>query len=274
MAERAAARPWAFGLAPAVLTGLAALADIVLILGWLAGDLSATAVLGCHLALVAAVAGAARLVCREAPSEGLVRVVLLLLFGPFGGPVLMIAAPGPAATDTALRGTPRPRGARPRDAADRLHDQIRQGRRHPLPQIAAPAFLDRLAGGTLDQQQQAIAAISRSYHPDMRPALMAALASPVPALRVQAAAVFARLRGSYGAQAKALLARPDAPAQALRDVAASGFVDADTCALLRAALLRSEEDRAAQMSGAATAAFRPALLEAPRLRRYACGGVG
>ena len=92
--------------------------------------------------------------------------------------------------------------------------------------MPAPAFLDRLACGTLDQQQGAIAAISRDYHPNMRPALMAALASPVPALRVQAAAVFARLRGTYGERAKALLACEDASAQDLQEVAASGFVDA------------------------------------------------
>ncbi|CAM3403291.1 5-bromo-4-chloroindolyl phosphate hydrolysis protein [Paracoccus nototheniae] len=279
MADRTAARPLTLGSGPAILAGLVALGDIVLIMGWVAQDLSALAVLACHLAGVAAFGGAARLICRDDPAFVAVRLVILVMFGPFGGPVLLILAPTTAASalDRPLR-QPRPRQTAPRDAADAIYDQIRQGRRHPLPPGQAPGLLDRLSHGTLSQQQEAIAAISRSYHPDMRPALMAALASPVPALRVQAAAVFARLRGSYGEEAKALLARAGTAGAAdptqLRAVAGSGFVDTDTCARLLALAQRLDDDRAAIPPAQAPQPFRPALLQAPRLRRYACGGVG
>ncbi|MTE01485.1 hypothetical protein GIY56_14445 [Paracoccus sp. YIM 132242] len=268
--ELARPLPRSAGFAPSLLTGLAALGDILLLHAWLVHDLLMIAVMALHLCLALAFGALARLVCGQTPSRALAGLAILALFGPFGGPVLMMIGPAPVALDRpAVPVAGRPLSPLPpRDAADDLFDQIRQHRRHPLPGDGVPGFLQTFRTGTLRQQQEAIAAISRGYHPDMRPALAAALASPVPALRVQAAAVHAKLRGTHGARAKAMLADPGQARDraALLEIAASGFVDEDTCARLL--------DLAAEDSPSVAAPpMRPALAPPPRLKRYSCGGL-
>jgi hypothetical protein len=271
-------------LAPSVLAGLAALVDILLIRAWLAGDLPMIRVMALHLCLSLMFA-TAWFLCHRSLSTTLASGAFLILFGPFGGIVAMVLALG---RDVSVARQPLPapgRGPvqpRPHDAAELLFEQISQRRRHPLPAAAVPDFLTTLRSGTLDQQQNAIAAISRNYHPDMRPALNAALASPVPALRVQAAAVYAKLRGTYGSRAKELLARgqmggeaaPDATA--CLEVADSGFVDDATRDLLRQRALspRAVQDMPPPASVAAARPARSILRTTPRLKRYACGGLG
>ena len=273
MRELAVPLPRSPGAGRSLLTGLAALGDILLLQAWLGGDLLMTAVMALHLGLALAFGALSWLLCGRSASPALAGFAILALFGPFGGPVLMMIGPGHASPATPLAGDARPAlpPAPPRDAAEDLFDQICQRRRHPLPRHGTAGFLHTFQAGTLRQQQDAIAAISRAYHPDMRPALSAALASPVPALRVQAAAVYARLRGTYGDRAKAILADPGQPRDraAVLEVAASGFVDDETSARLL--------DLAAQDGPAAPAIpvppRRPALQPMPRLKRYSCGGL-
>lgn len=255
------------GMRIGALVGLAALADITLVWAYSMQGISIVAVMALHLGIVGLFPVLYRvLVSRTGPLTW-VMTAILALFGPFGGPALMLIAPWEAKslsasdqkvqTDAALRRA---------DSAEGLADSIVQRRRHPLPTTGMPGFVQVFRTGTLRQQQGAIAAISRQYHPAMRPALATALASPVPALRVQAAAVHAKLRGKFEAQAKAILADPaSVDAATIQAVANSGFVDAQTC-----------EQLAALDGGKVPpkpVASRSALEPGPILKRYSCGGL-
>lgn len=264
-AEASSGRAQLSGMGIGALIGLAALADILLVRAWLMQDLAMIAAMGLHLGVVALFAGLCRAILGRGAPAIWAMTAILALFGPFGGPALMIIGPGQAggsAADAPRTGA----GRRPASAAEALADSITQRRRHPLPLTGMPGFVQVFRTGTMQQQQRAIAAISRHYHPDMRPALATALASPVPALRVQAAAVHAKLRGSFEAQAKAILADPaSADAATIHRVAASGFVDDETRLLLLAL--------AADHAPPAAVDRRSPLLPAPRLKRYSCGGL-
>lgn len=278
MRELAVSLPRGTGLGPPLLTGLAALGDILLLQAWLGQGLLMILVMALHLCLALAFGALSWLVCGQSRSRALASFAILALFGPFGGPVVVMIGPGhvPAATQAApaRRRTLSP--AQPRDAADDLFDQICQRRRHPLPQDGMAGFLQTFRVGTLRQQQEAIAAISRAYHPDMRPALSAALASPVPALRVQAAAVYAKLRGTYGNRAKEILADAGQlrDRAAILEVAGSGFVDENTCGKL---LDLAAQDRplllVPPLPVPPAPSRRRALGAVPRLKRYSCGGL-
>lgn len=273
MRDLAAPLSRSLGFGPSLLTGLAALGDILLLQAWLGGNILMITVMALHLGLALVFGGLSWLLCGRSESRALAGFAILALFGPFGGPVLMMIGPGAVASATRTAPlAPRPLSlVPPRDAAEELFDQISQRRRHPLPQDNGPGFLQTFRAGTLREQQEAIAAISHAYHPDMRPALSEALASPVPALRVQAAAVYARLRGTYGDRAKEILVDPGKPRDraAILEVAASGFVDEETCARL---LDPAAEDRAAAPVAPAPP-LRPALAPMPQLKRYSCGGL-
>jgi len=262
-AETSIARARTSGPGVGALIGFAALADILLLRAWLMQDLPMIAVMGLHLGLVALFAGLCRAMLGRGAAATWAMTAILALFGPFGGLALMLIGPGQAgASGPAQAGA----GPRPAAAPEALADSIMQRRRHPLPLTGMPGFVQVFRTGTMQQQQRAIAAISRHYHPDMRPALATALASPVPALRVQAAAVHAKLRGSFEAQAKAILADPaSADAATIHKVAASGFVDDETRLLLLAL--------AADHAPPAAPLPRAPLLPAPRLKRYSCGGL-
>ncbi|AXQ95999.1 hypothetical protein LV780_19705 (plasmid) [Cereibacter azotoformans] len=279
LAPPTAAAPHAVGLLAPV-----ALVDVALALVWGMGLVTSTDTILIHAGVVAAAAAAGLVFRPGLGAEIALRAALLLLLGPLGGLVLLIAGAGPARIapeglqDESLTAPPR--------RAEALADAIRQGRRRqPLPEPPRP-FAPLFREGPLDRQFRAISVISRHYRPDMLPALRVALASPVPGLRVQAAAIFARLRGHYGEMAKELLAAPaapPAPAEARRlagrcaEAAASGFVDEAVAARLRARQAElldlagpeapgEAADPPPEASGTARDPGRP-------LKRHSCGGI-
>ena len=197
----------------------------------LSGGPGAAPVLTVHVAAVAILGGVPLL--RHGRSIRLEQwCVIALLFGPFGGMVLCLfrATTGresdrlPASRATPDVPVPSP--------AEQLAARIRDGRRHRLGKAPAP-FTQVFASDDVAAQQHALASISRSYRPEMRDGLRLALESAVPAIRVQAAAVHARLRGQFDARAKALLTDgPAADPQEALEVALSGFVTAEVAARL------------------------------------------
>jgi hypothetical protein len=252
------------GLLPADL--IIALGDLAIIHAWLSGKISSIAAVGVHIAFTFTLVGLAALVRRTLTARLVCRLFTLLLLGPLGGAAVLVQRgtqlvrrDGSSAPKKALVEKAKPRLLRP-GRAEAICAAIRQGRR-PRPAVSRlKGFAEIFAGDDLTAQQAAIAAISRRYRPDMLPALMTALDARIPAIRVQAAAVYARLRGEFADQAKALLAaKPDlseggeavaALARECRSVARSGFLDRSIVELLEAAAEALERDLARHRLGA------------------------
>ncbi|TNC74979.1 hypothetical protein [Rubellimicrobium roseum] len=255
-----------------ILSVTLAAVDISLAWFWIVDTLSTAQVVAAHAAAVGLAGGLALRLRRPDRTDIAAALLMALLLGPLGGVALVIGDLGRGGEPAPIA-RPAPRVAPP-SRAELVHAEILQGRRPRVGASVPRPFSQVFASGSLARQQEAIAAISLGYRPQMLPALRLALASEVPALRVQAAAVFAKLRGSFGERAKALRAAavagplpPDLAAEA-EAVAASGFVDPDTAAELRA--------QAARVSGAPAdrpRRSRDALLRPPRLKRHSCGGV-
>ena len=236
--------------------------DLVLIRLWVRGELSTPETLAAHVAATAIAVVITLALWRRGRVQAVGSLLICLLLGPIGGLALLIADLG--------RGTTRPLVARskpltaPPSRAERLHAEIVQGRRRHARTEPPQPFAEVFASGALARQQEAIAAISLHYRPEMLPALRLALASEKPALRVQAAAVYAKLRGSFGERAKAVCSAAVAKRFSLElaveaeTVAASGFVDQSTVAELKAHAVR-----AAAMARLATSGRRPDALDLP-----------
>jgi hypothetical protein len=72
-------------------------------------------------------------------------------------------------------------------------DQVLTGRVTSVADAAPQSFFDVIHHGTLEQKQSVLGIIARRFHPEYAPALAAALKSPEPVVRVQAAAVAAHV---------------------------------------------------------------------------------
>lgn len=113
------------------------------------------------------------------------------------------------------------------------YERIASGRVPRLDTAPPVNFMDVIHSGSLEERQRALGLIARHFHPDYAPVLEAALRSPAPVVRVQAAAVVARVREDLKAKVAALVnggARD--PARALGD--AGELRALQDCALLGA----------------------------------------
>lgn len=80
------------------------------------------------------------------------------------------------------------------DEITQLYDRVATGRTADLSSVSAQSFSAIIQTGSLSARQSALGVIARSFHPDYLPALMLALKSEEPVIRVQAAAVATRVR--------------------------------------------------------------------------------
>jgi hypothetical protein len=278
-------RAAAAGVGLLVMDSLAAIGDVAIIAAWLDGEVDSIAAAGAHVLLAFALAGCLVLVHRRATARLTCRLVMLLLLGPLGGISALIQHSSRLGRRDGSRLLHAASPVRPAaefrrtSQSETVFAAIQQDRR-PRPVRSRPGnFAEIFAGADLQPQQEAIAAISRRYHPHMLPGLMIALGSPIPAIRVQAAAAYAKLRETYAARAKVLLAADPAEvaeeavatalARQCREVAQSGFLDEGAAGQLEdaaAALTRNlaERRRAASRSQAPR---RGLLAEA--LQRFA-----
>lgn len=269
------------------LTLLAGGLDLAIVYLWLSARIDTRVALLEHVTMAVLLCAVAIAWQRRFTPETAVIGGALLLLGPLGGIVLLIIELGsgsrPFETERAERHT-----EVISDPARRVTAQIRQNRRPSLNASRPQSFEKVLRSGSLTQQQDAIATILRHYQPELLALLKQALASPVPAIRVQAAAVYAKLRGTFEARAKAILAACEAPesifdlkafAAEAEAVARSGFVDAETQMILRAAANRrtgkpsNEAPDEAQGGNLMVVHSGQAIPQAPNLKRYSCGGV-
>ena len=173
--------------------------------------------LAIQLHFAAAVVLAVILFRGRKPNEDLTTAALLFLVvlaaGPAGAVASLLsrafvnrAGAGPEVLEDWYQ---RLSSARISDASTDLTDRVVAGRvidtRAPPP----AHFDDVIASGTLAEKQAALGHMARHFHPDFAPALEAALRSPEPVVRVQAAAVVARVRSELKTRIKGLLAVKD-----------------------------------------------------------------
>ena len=92
------------------------------------------------------------------------------------------------------------------DRATAMHDRVMAGRVVRFDDRTPHDFSEIIATGTLTERQAALGLMARRFHTDFAPALALALRSPEPVVRVQAAAVVARVRGDLKVRTKTLLA--------------------------------------------------------------------
>lgn len=126
------------------------------------------------------------------------------------------------------------------DPTQQLCDSVAIGRALDLTGPAPRSFVDIVARGTIAERQAALGLIARHFGPEYAPALRVALKSEEPVIRVQAAAVAARVRERLERSLAELFRRADsstlAPAQAMEIVAeigaavSSGLLDESTAA--------------------------------------------
>ncbi|MEQ1716061.1 MAG: hypothetical protein ABL907_08780 [Hyphomicrobium sp.] len=184
----------------AAAAAVAVAGEALVVLLAFSADVDLAAVLMLH----AGVAGlcAALLLARREPGTDLTLAVIILLLvavaGPAGAVAALAALPfaGNAATDRDVLDAWYDRLAsagRP-SAVALMCDRILSGRVQRLDHATPANYLETIASGSLDQRQRALGLIAREFHPDYAPVLDAALRSPEPVVRVQAAAVVARVR--------------------------------------------------------------------------------
>jgi hypothetical protein len=79
------------------------------------------------------------------------------------------------------------------------------------------SFRDTISAGTIEQKQALLGLIARRFSPAFAPALHQALADPVPAVRVQAAAAVAAIEGRFAERTFQLQARSRRPGSTADD---------------------------------------------------------
>lgn len=140
------------------------------------------------------------------------------------------------------------------DTATRLSDNVASGR---TIDVAAPppiAFTDVIEQGSLAERQTALGLIARKFHPAYAPALSAALKSHEPVVRVQAAAVAARVRRDLQNRVQSLVAAVDTLAQdAVASLHAAAELEAATSSALLGEVDRLRASAAAKRLRAAAA---------------------
>jgi len=189
---------------------------------------SSTTLLIAHAAVVLAVA--VFLYRSLKPGDDLALPLLMLLLVACAGPAGALAMAG----GLLLARGRAPHGEVLEDWYDRLaaagkplrssevYERIVSGRMQRLDPASCVNYVKVIESGTLDQRQRALGLIARQFHPDYTPALNAALRSREPVVRVQAAAVVARVREDLKARVKALTEAGESgksPALSLADIA-------------------------------------------------------
>lgn len=161
------------------------------------------------------------------------------------------------------------------DDVTRLSDHVVIGRGMDLASPAPPPFARLIEHGTVAEKQAVLGLVARRFHPHYLAALKIALVSEEPVIRVQAAAVAARVRGMLGDEVTRLLASLDtksAAADALKiandidQCVASGLLEERQSA---AATVAARDARSAALAQLVAAA-QPALAGS---RVSAVGGL-
>jgi hypothetical protein len=239
-------------------------------------DAAVLAAGGAHAASVApAIAAHIALACslgffRDARGDrtaGIVAMVSTLSMGPLGavGSLVLIRQ-----LETARR---RDDSLRKRydmvsfqdeaDPAGDIHEAVTEGRAFTLDASRLNSFATVLAEGKVGEKQALLGTISQRFHPDFLPSLQKGLKSPEAAVRVSAAAVFAKLREDNRKRFRAV-----AMGQGERETAETCPNGGAGMARVLAGCARSGLLDAAEASQARAEALRLLLLERPRVAAF------
>jgi hypothetical protein len=152
--------------------------------------------------LVAAAAAALLLWRRPPDSDVTVASVMALVIavaGPAGAAASLAIVPfagnagaGARVLDAWYQRLANAAGA---DPATETYDRVHAGRVVRFASDVPHDFAEIITSGTLAERQAALGLMARTFHTDFAPALVLALRSPEPVVRVQASAVVARVRG-------------------------------------------------------------------------------
>ena len=179
---------------------LAAGAETALFLWAASGRVPLSIVLGLHLVIVAVVAAMLGQSLRSGADGGfaLMGVIGTLATGPFGALCAALLPVMSATQDSSVARLAawyeRIALSSEQDDFTQLSDRIAIGRAANLAAPTPLALMQEFQGGSTAIQQTALGVIARHFHPDYLPILKIALDSPEPVVRVQAAAVAARIR--------------------------------------------------------------------------------
>lgn len=227
-----------------------------------------------HALVVVALAVRCRSVVRAGRDAGTpaLLTVAVAVAGPFGAlggmAIDWLSVQGQEHRDRLQRWYDRISLSVDTDEVTKLSDHIVAGRGMDLGSAAPPAFIRLLEHGTVQEKQAVLGLVARRFHPRHLAALQTALVSDEPVIRVQAAAVAARVRTSLGEEVERRLeelATITAPAEmlAISDelarCAESGLLEEKQ---RRRAEISSREARARAIE-AMTAAARPVIAGAP-----------
>lgn len=245
MTVAASARPASATLLEAGVAALALAGEGVLGYLFTAGRLGAVGLILLHLCIIAALwlHVRSRVSANQETAPGLLTLAATAAVGPVGalGALAWHALHRPVAhTEIALLDEwyRRIGLASEADPVTRLCDEVAIGRTLDLSAPAPASFDSIIAGGSLADRQAALGLIARQFQPEYVPALASALRSAEPVVRVQAAAVAARVRGDLKRDVRATVANLDQIAT--RDAASAATLKLDAAA--RSGLL-DESDR-------------------------------
>ena len=252
------ARPLSWAPSRDMLAALCAAAgEILLSLLVVSGGIHPPAVIAFHLAIVAwtwliLFSG------RPASEDATIATVLLLLVlvaGPVGATaaaaMLPFAGKRPERREILQAWYRRLANAGGVEPATALHDRVVAGRVLRLDTKPPEQFLDVIARGSLSERQTALGLMARQFHTDFAPALQAALRSQEPVVRVQAAAVVARVRADVKGQIAKMSSdrKPNGSNARQRLARASSLQALANCSLLEESDARTARIAAQRMFG-------------------------
>ena len=262
----------------------AAAGEILLSALVVSGGIHPSAVIAIHLAIVAWMWLILFSGCPASDDATIATVLLLLVLvaGPAGATaaavMLPFAARRPERREILQAWYRRLADAGGVEPATAIHDRVVAGRVLRLDTKPPARFLDVIACGTLGERQTALGLMARQFHPDFAPALQAALRSSEPVVRVQAAAVVARVRADVKGQIASLISdrASNRCAARYRLARASSLQALANCSLLEESDARTARIAAQRMFGellaspraAANLAFGAAPESAVALERY------
>ena len=169
--------------------------------------------------------------------------LVVLVAGPAGALAVMLVLPfatsRPARPDIMQAWYTRLSNAAGTDPVTGMYDRVVAGRVQTARDHSPQDFEEVIANGPLAARQAALGLIARTFHTDYAPALEAALRSSEPVVRVQAAAVVARVRADLKARIKVLAATGTGPSSRTAVLAATELLRVSSCSLID----RTDADR-------------------------------